>query len=88
MELATRRAEDATAQLEARASALDGLIAAGALPDVTGLPSDEEIQAQLDAVTTRAAVEAELARIKDELASAGGQPPARAARGSRGRPRS
>ncbi len=72
VDLAVRRAEDSTARLEARASALDDLIASGTLPDVAGLPGDDEVQAQLDEVSSRAAVEKELARIKDQLASGPG----------------
>lgn len=72
--LATRRAEDTTARLEARASALDGLIASGTITAVTGLADDEEIQAQLDAVATQAVVEKELAKIKDQLAFEAGRP--------------
>jgi phage shock protein A len=75
VDLATRRAEDTTARLQARASALDELLASGSPADVTALASDQEIQAQLDAVTTQAAVREELAAIKDQLAAGTGQPP-------------
>jgi phage shock protein A len=83
VDLATRRAEDTTARLQARASALDDLIASGTLADVTILAGDDEIQAQLDALTTRAVVEEELAKIKDQLASEANQPPSRPGRGRR-----
>jgi hypothetical protein len=49
--------EDTTARLQARARTLDDLIASGTLADVTILAGNNEIQAQLDAITTRAAVE-------------------------------
>lgn len=75
VDLATRRAEDTTARLQARADALDAMLATGGPADVTGLASDQEIQAQLDAVTTQAAVQEELAAIKDELAAKTRQPP-------------
>jgi len=83
VDLATRRAEDTTARLQARASALDDLIATGTATDVTVLAGDDEIQAQLDALTTRAVVEEELAKIKDQLASEANQPTSKAGRGRR-----
>jgi phage shock protein A len=83
VEMATRRAEDRTAQLQARASALDELLSSGALGDVTAPASDEQIQAQLDAITTQAAVEEELARIRERLASEPSQPPGEPAQGRR-----
>ena len=75
VDLATRRAEDTIARLQARANALDELLATGNPADVTGLAGDQEIQAQLDAVTTQAAVQRELAAIKDQLAAEARQPP-------------
>ena len=83
VDLATRRAEDTIARLQARASVLGDLIASGAPTDGTGLAGGEEIQAQLDAVTTRAAVEEELAKIKDQLASEANQPPRKPGRARR-----
>jgi len=83
VDLATRRAEDMTARLQARAGVLGDLIASGTATDVTVLAGDDEIQAQLDALTTRAVVEEELAKIKDQLASGGNQPPSRPGRGHR-----
>jgi phage shock protein A len=83
VDLATRRAEDTIARLQARAGVLSDLIASGTLADVTVLAGDDEIQAQLDALTTRAVVEEELAKIKDQLASEGNQPPSRPGRGHR-----
>lgn len=75
VDLAARRAEDTTARLQARANALDDMLASSSPADVTGLASDQEIQAQLDAVTTRAAVQEELAAIKEQLAAEASQPP-------------
>ena len=83
VDLATRRAEDTTARLRARADALDELLASGGPADVTGLASDQEIQAQLDAVATRAAVQEELAAIKEQLAAEASQPPDDPASGHR-----
>ena len=83
VDLATRRAEDTTARLQARASALGDLITSGTATDVTVLAGDDEVQAQLDALTTRALVEEELAKIKDQLASGANQPPSSPGRGHR-----
>ena len=70
--LAIQRAEDKTAQLQARAGAVDELIASGALEDVTSEPGGD-IQRQLDQLSAGASVDAELARLKAELGS--GPPP-------------
>jgi phage shock protein A len=70
--LAIERAEDRTAQLQARAGAVDELIASGALEDVTSEPGGD-IQRQLDQLSAGASVDAELARLKAELGS--GPPP-------------
>ena len=72
--LAMQRAEDKTAQLQARAGAVDELLASGALEDATGSTKDD-IQAELDHMSSSADVEAELARMKAAL-TAGGPAPA------------
>ena len=88
--LATRRAEETTARLQARAEALEELLASPGPAGPADLgepppgPTLDQIQAQLDAVTTKAVVEEELARIKARLAAgtsaegeaAAGPPPA------------
>lgn len=88
---ATRRAEDKTQQAQARADAMDDLLASGALgselpaapsrPTPGQVPADQgaapagpgpspaRLQEQLDEVITRAAVDEELARIKQGLAT-------------------
>jgi phage shock protein A len=66
--LAIQRAEDKTATLQARAGAVDELLASGALDDVTASPGGD-IQAQLDALSAGSTVDAELARMKAELGS-------------------
>ena len=71
--LAIQRAEDKTATMQARAGAVDELLASGALDDVTAEPGGD-IQAQLDALTAGSSVDAELARMKAEL-GAGAPPP-------------
>ena len=55
-----------TAQMQARAGAIDELMASGALDDVTGTPHDD-IQAELDRMGGGHDVDLELARLKGEL---------------------
>jgi phage shock protein A len=69
--LAIQRAEDKTAQMQARAGAIDELIASGALDDVSAHGSGDDIARELDALSSGSDVEAELARLK-----AGSQPQA------------
>ncbi|GAA4555603.1 PspA/IM30 family protein [Planotetraspora kaengkrachanensis] len=68
--LAIQRAEDKTAQMQARAGAIDELLASGALEDFTGQRDD--IQAELDRMGGGSDVELEIAKMKAEL----GQGPA------------
>src|SRR5712675_2392005 len=64
--LAIARAEDKTAQMQARAGAIDELLASGALEDhVTG--GTDQIQAELDKIGAGVGVESELARMKNEI---------------------
>jgi phage shock protein A len=69
--LAIQRAEDKTAALQARAGAVDELIASGALDDVTG--TADPIEAELNRISSTSGVDAELAALKGELA-AGDEP--------------
>jgi phage shock protein A len=62
--LATQRAEDKTAQMQARAGAIDELIASGALDDASSLNAGDDIARELDALSSTNEVEAELARLK------------------------
>jgi phage shock protein A len=64
--LAVQRAQDKTAQMQARAGAIDELMASGALDDMTGTPRDD-IQAELDAMRTGPDIELELQRLKGEI---------------------
>ncbi len=66
--LAMQRAEDKTAQMTARAGAIDELLASGALNDLTQ-PTDP-IEAELEKARSAGDVETELARIKGEIAEA------------------
>jgi phage shock protein A len=66
--LAIQRAEDKTAQMQARAGAIDELLASGALEDhVAG--SHDYIQAELDKLGAGNEIESELARMKGEIAA-------------------
>jgi phage shock protein A len=63
---AMQRAQDKVEQMQARAGAVDELLASGALTDLTGTSGDD-IQRQLDATASQAQVEAELASLRGEL---------------------
>ena len=64
--LAVQRAEDRTAQMQARASAIDELFASGALEDPSGLMKDD-ITRELDALASSSQVETELAALKASM---------------------
>jgi phage shock protein A len=66
--MAMQRAEDKTAQMQARSQALDGLLESGALSDAT-LPAagGDDLQAALDAARGTSDVDAELAAMRREL---------------------
>ena len=61
---AIQRAEDKTAQMQARAGAIDELIASGALDDASGLNRGDDIARELEAMSSQADVESELAALK------------------------
>jgi phage shock protein A len=67
--MAVQRAQDKTAQMQARAGAIDELMASGALDDVTGTGRDD-IQAELDQMRGGQDVELELERLKGEIGGA------------------
>ena len=67
---AIQRAEDKTAQMQARAGAIDELIASGALDDVSSLNAGDDITRELEAMSSQAEVEAELQRLKEVTAPA------------------
>ena len=62
--MAVQRAEDKTAQMQARAGAIDELIASGALDDASSISQGDDITRELDAMSSQADVEAELAALK------------------------
>ena len=82
--MAVQRAEDKTAAMQARAGAIDELLASGALDDPTGIAKDD-ITAELDRLASTSDVELELARMKREL-TAGSEEAPPASRRSRMRP--
>ncbi len=60
-----QRAEDKISQMQARAGAIDELLASGALTDLGS--STDDIQAKLNKVSATSEVERELAALKSEL---------------------
>jgi len=61
------RAQDKIAQMQARAGAVDELLASGVLEDVGG--DTDDIQQELDQASTNAGVDQELAALRAELAA-------------------
>ncbi len=66
---AMQRAQDKIASMQARAGAIDELLASGALNDLDH-PVDD-IQAQLDKVSSGSQIESELAALRAELGASG-----------------
>jgi phage shock protein A len=64
--MAIQRAEDKTAQMQARAGAIDELMASGALDDAVGGRRDDK-QSELDMMAASSDVERELSRLKGEI---------------------
>jgi phage shock protein A len=69
---ALQRAQDKIANMQARASATDELLQSGVLEDVGGATDD--IQRELDQASANANVDAELAALKAQIASAPAAP--------------
>lgn len=63
--LAMERAENKTEQMKARSAALDELIEQGTLEDVTGRQDD--IDRELSKISSQSSVDAELAKLKQEV---------------------
>ena len=72
--MAIQRAEDKTMQLQARAGAVDELMATGAIDDVTGLGGDD-IDLELNQFASSSAVENDLAELKKKIAIENGSQP-------------
>jgi phage shock protein A len=70
--LAVQRAEDKTAGMQARAGAIDELLASGALDDLSA--SGDRLEAELGHAIATSQIDAELARMKAELPAAGESP--------------
>jgi len=71
--LAVQRAEEKTAEMQARAGALDELMASGALEDVSGMSKDS-ITVELERMASDSDVEAQLASMRAELGGAEKKP--------------
>jgi phage shock protein A len=67
--LAVQRAEDKTAEMQARAGAIDELMASGALSDPSGMSKDS-ITVELERMASESEVEAQLAAMRNQLGSA------------------
>jgi phage shock protein A len=63
--LAMQRAESKTEEMKARSAALDELIELGTLEDVTG--SQDQIDRELSKLNSQNLVDAELAKLKEEV---------------------
>lgn len=70
--MAIERAENKTAQLQARGAALDELTASGVLNDPTGYGKDD-ITRELEALSAGSGVENEMARLRNEIAGGEGR---------------
>jgi phage shock protein A len=71
--MAVDRARDKTESLQARAGAIDELVAEGTLEDVTGSHQDE-VERQLSSISTNQKVDKDLEQMKQQLALPPSQP--------------
>jgi phage shock protein A len=72
---AMQRAIDKTDQMQARASAVEELQAAGTFEDLTQLgPAQDDVDRQLDQLSAKSAVDDEFAKLKAEVGSGAKQP--------------
>ena len=69
--LAIQRAQDKTEQMQARAAAVDELVATGAIEDLTA-PAGSDIDRQLTEMSASTQVESELAKLRAEIGPASG----------------
>jgi phage shock protein A len=69
--LAIQRAQDKSEQMQARAAAVDELVDSGTLEDYTS--SSTQLDRELSQISAQNQVDADLARLKGEIASGGGQ---------------
>ena len=68
--MAIQRAEDKTQQMQARAGAIDELIASGAHEDASAIGGGDDISRELEAMSSHSDVESELAALKSGTAPA------------------
>ncbi len=73
--LAIQRAQDKTQQMQARAAAVDELVASGALEDFTS-PGQTDLDRELAQLSSQSQVDGDLARLKAELGAGSGAPKA------------
>ncbi len=71
--LAVQRAEDKTAQMQARAGAIDELVASGALTDASGLGKDS-LTVELERMASENEVNTQLEALKRELGPSADKP--------------
>jgi phage shock protein A len=85
--LAIQRAEDKTEQMRARASAVEELEAAGTFEDLSQLGGgQDDIDRELASLGAGAQVDDELAKMKAELGSGGGEGAPALEQGEKGEP--
>lgn len=73
--MAIQRAEDKTAQMQARAGAIDELIASGTLEDSTG-QSKDDLTVELEQLSSTNDVESELEQMKSAISGSSANTPA------------
>jgi phage shock protein A len=73
--MAIQRAEDKTSQMQARAGAIDELIASGTLEDSSGTNKDD-LTMELEQLSSTNDVESELAQMKTAISGSGADTPA------------
>jgi phage shock protein A len=73
--LAVQRAEDKTAQMQARAGAIDELISSGALEDASSLNSGDDIARELESMSSQSQVDRELEALKSQAGLTSGSQP-------------
>ncbi len=74
--LAVQRAQDKVLSMQARASALDELTAAGSLPEIGGPGVGDDIDRQLASMSNKSDVDHQLEALKSQMQLPGGHGPA------------
>jgi phage shock protein A len=80
--LAVQRAEDKTAQMQARAGAIDELISSGALEDASSVNSGDDIARELESMSSQSEVDRELEALKQQAGLPSGSEPQAAIEGA------